>query len=185
MTWHVCAQLCLALCNFMDYSSPGSSVYGFFRQEYQSGLPFPSLGNLRDTGIEPVSLMSLALAGRFFTTCATWEALYVCIYIYSFLYSFPLWFITGYRMQFPVLYSRTLSIHPIYSGLYLLIPDSTLSLLHSQLRSFFIQNSFSKPVVLSGGNLTPKDVWQCLEQFWLSHLWRRYWHLVDRDQGCC
>ena len=23
---------------------------------------------------------------------------YTCVYIYSFLYSFPLWFITGYRM---------------------------------------------------------------------------------------
>ena len=29
---------------------------GFSRQEYWSGLPFPSLGNLPDPGIEPVSL---------------------------------------------------------------------------------------------------------------------------------
>ena len=28
---------------------------GFSRQEYQSGLPFPSPGNLPDTGIEPAS----------------------------------------------------------------------------------------------------------------------------------
>ena len=34
---------------------------GFPRQEYWSGLPFPSLGNLPDPGIEPVSLASLAL----------------------------------------------------------------------------------------------------------------------------
>ena len=34
------------------------------RQEYWSGLPFPSPGNLPDPGIEP---MSRALAGRFFT----------------------------------------------------------------------------------------------------------------------
>ena len=31
-------------------------------------------GDLPDPGIEPVSLMCPALAGRFFTTSATWEA---------------------------------------------------------------------------------------------------------------
>ena len=41
---------------------------GFPRQEYWSGLPFPSLGDLPDPGIKPTSLASLALAGRFFTT---------------------------------------------------------------------------------------------------------------------
>ena len=48
---------------------------GFSRQEYWSGLSFPSPGDLPDPGIEPASLMSLALAGRFFTTSATWESL--------------------------------------------------------------------------------------------------------------
>ena len=41
---------------------------GFSRQEYWSGLPFPSPGGLPEPGIEPTSLASLALAGRFFTT---------------------------------------------------------------------------------------------------------------------
>ena len=36
----------------------------------------PSLGNLSDSGIEPVSLMSPVLAGRFFITRATLEAPY-------------------------------------------------------------------------------------------------------------
>ena len=36
----------------------------FPRQEYRSGLPFPSPGDLPDPGIEP---LSPALAGRFFT----------------------------------------------------------------------------------------------------------------------
>ena len=40
---------------------------GFFRQEFWSGLPFPSPGDLPNPGIEPVSLMSPALAGGFFT----------------------------------------------------------------------------------------------------------------------
>ena len=38
---------------------------GFSRQEYWSGLPFPSPGDRSDSGIE---LASPALAGRFFTT---------------------------------------------------------------------------------------------------------------------
>ena len=41
---------------------------GFSRQEYWSGLPFPSSGDLHDPGIKPKSLTSPALAGRFFTT---------------------------------------------------------------------------------------------------------------------
>ena len=41
---------------------------GFSRQEYWSELPFPSPGDLPHPGIEPLTLMSLALAGRFFIT---------------------------------------------------------------------------------------------------------------------
>ena len=37
-------------------------------QEYWSGLPFPTLGDLPDSESKPVSLMSPALTGRFFTT---------------------------------------------------------------------------------------------------------------------
>ena len=40
---------------------------GFPRQEYWSGLPFPSPGDLPDPGIEPLSPASPALAGGFFT----------------------------------------------------------------------------------------------------------------------
>ena len=40
----------------------------FSRQEYWSGLPFPVPGDLLDPGIEPASLVSPVLAGRFFTT---------------------------------------------------------------------------------------------------------------------
>ena len=40
---------------------------GFSRQEYWSGLPCPPPGDLPNPGIEPASLMSPALAGRFFT----------------------------------------------------------------------------------------------------------------------
>ena len=46
----------------------------FSRQEYWSGLPFLTPGDLPDPRIEPASPMSPALAGSFFTTSATWEA---------------------------------------------------------------------------------------------------------------
>ena len=49
-----------------DYQTPLS--LGFSRQEYWSMLPFPSLGDLPDPGIESVSLVSPALVGGFSTT---------------------------------------------------------------------------------------------------------------------
>ena len=46
---------------------------GFSRQEYWNELPVPTPGDLPDPGVEPVSLASPALAGRFFTPSAAWE----------------------------------------------------------------------------------------------------------------
>ena len=40
---------------------------GFSKQEYWNGLSCPPPGDLSHPGIEPTSLMSPALAGRFFT----------------------------------------------------------------------------------------------------------------------
>ena len=47
---------------------------GFSRQEHWSGLLCPPPGDLPDPGIEPTTLTSPPLVGRFFTTSATWEA---------------------------------------------------------------------------------------------------------------
>ena len=58
-----CVTLWTAACQ-------ASLSMGLSRQEYCSGLPCPPPGNLPDPGIKPASL---ALAGRFFTTIATWE----------------------------------------------------------------------------------------------------------------
>ena len=44
------------------------------RQEYWSGLPFPSPQDHPNPGIKPSSLASPTLAGGFFTTSITWEA---------------------------------------------------------------------------------------------------------------
>ena len=59
-------QLCLTLCDPVVHQAPLSMR--FPRQEYWSGLPFPSTGDLPDPGIELISPASPALAGRFFTT---------------------------------------------------------------------------------------------------------------------
>ena len=63
-------------CDPMDCGLQASLSMGFSRQEYCSGLSFPSPGDLHDPGTETVSLTSpaLALAGKLFTTSATWEA---------------------------------------------------------------------------------------------------------------
>ena len=61
----------------LDCSPPGFSVHGILWQEYWSGLSCPSPGDLPSTGIELMSLMSPALAGRLFTTSATCEAPWV------------------------------------------------------------------------------------------------------------
>ena len=45
----------------------------FSRQEHWRGLPFPTLGDLPDLGIESASPVSTLLVGEFFTTSAIWE----------------------------------------------------------------------------------------------------------------
>ena len=60
-TSHSCVRLFVTLW-IVACQAPMS--LGFFRQEYWSGLPIPSPGDLPDPGIEPVSP---ALADGFFT----------------------------------------------------------------------------------------------------------------------
>ena len=54
----------------VDYQAPLST--GFSRQEYWSGSPSSRRSSW--PRIKPTSLMSPVLAGKFFTTSATWEA---------------------------------------------------------------------------------------------------------------
>jgi len=48
----------------------------FFREEYWSKLPFLTPGDFPDPEIDPMSLASLALAGRFFTTAPPGKPIY-------------------------------------------------------------------------------------------------------------
>ena len=66
-------QLCSTLCSPMDYSPPGNSVHGILQARKLKCVAMPSAGDLPNPGIKPVSLTSPALAGRFFTSSATWE----------------------------------------------------------------------------------------------------------------
>ena len=53
------AQLCLTLCDSMDYIAHQAPLsMGYSRQEYWSALPFPPPGDLPNPGIEPESLSS-------------------------------------------------------------------------------------------------------------------------------
>ena len=69
-------QLFPTLCNPVNctYQSPRSM--GHWKQNYWSGLSCPLPGGHPDPGIKPTSLMSPVLAGRSFTTSATWEAIF-------------------------------------------------------------------------------------------------------------
>ena len=52
----------------------------FSRQEYWSGLPFSTPWDLPDPGINPKSLASPVLAGRFFTTVPPGKPLKISTY---------------------------------------------------------------------------------------------------------
>ena len=77
---HVCVhvkllQSCPTLWDPMDYSPPGSSVHGILQARILEWVAMPfSPGDLPNPGVKRRSFLSPALAGRFFTTSATWKA---------------------------------------------------------------------------------------------------------------
>ena len=62
------AQLCLTLSDAMGYSPPASSVNGIFRARILEQVAISYSRDLPNPETEPVSPISPALAGRFFTT---------------------------------------------------------------------------------------------------------------------
>ena len=66
-----CVQLCATPWT-LAHQAP--LAMGFSRQVNWSGLPCSPSGDLPDLGIESVSLISLALAGGFFSISTNWEA---------------------------------------------------------------------------------------------------------------
>ena len=106
-----------------DFATPWTTARqaplstGFSRQDNWNGLPRPPPGDIPDPGIKPTSLKSPALAGMFFTTTTTWEAIYIHILLII-LFHYSL-------LQDIVLYSRTsLFICFIYNSLYQPVSNS-------------------------------------------------------------
>ena len=62
------AQLCLTLWPHGLVALQAPLSMEFSRQEYWSGLPFPTPGDIPDPGIKLMSPVSPAVTGRFFTT---------------------------------------------------------------------------------------------------------------------
>ena len=113
-------QLCLTLCDVMDVSYQAPQSMGFSRQEYWSGLPCPTLGDLPDPGIEPESLMFPALAGGFFTTNATWEAPFISISFYYLYLAISLLFLSFYlSISFISIYLYLYYFYPSIMSVYL------------------------------------------------------------------
>ena len=72
----VCAHSCPTLCGLMDCSPPGSSVRGIFQARI---LEWVAISTSRGSSLprdQTESLISPALAGRFFTTGPTWKVLH-------------------------------------------------------------------------------------------------------------
>ena len=67
-------QLRLILCDALDCILPGSSLPGILQARILEWVACPPPGDLPNPGIKPMSLISPALAGRFFTNSTTWEA---------------------------------------------------------------------------------------------------------------
>ena len=73
----VCVKLlqsCLTVCDSMDCSPASSSVHGDSPVRILEWVAVPSSRESSQSGIEPESLMSPALADRFLTTSATCKA---------------------------------------------------------------------------------------------------------------
>ena len=92
-TWRVRAQSFWFFATHGLYPARLPCPWNFLGKNTGVGYHFLLQGNLSNPGIEPASLVSPALAGRFFTTWATWEAplpLYNCAIVDNKIYGdFP------------------------------------------------------------------------------------------------
>ena len=69
--WHLSVCVCPVMCNSLRpqfVACQAALSMEFSRQEYSSGLPFPTPEDLPYPGIKPKSFASPSLAGRLFNT---------------------------------------------------------------------------------------------------------------------
>ena len=77
---------------------------GFSRKEFWRGLPHPPPGDLADPGIEAASLMSLSLAGGFFTTSVISKQTSKWYFLFSYWY----WDVEFVHISNPLKWRRSL-----------------------------------------------------------------------------
>ena len=95
----------------MDCSPPGSSVHGILQKRILEWVSMPSFRDLPSPGIEPASLMSPALAGRFFTTYATRKAhisLFSSVQSLSHVWLFPTLWTVAHQASLSITNSQSL-----------------------------------------------------------------------------
>ena len=87
---HVLIQSCPTLCKPLNLCKPlavqAPLSLGFPKKQYWNRLPFPTPGGLLNLGIEHASVVSPALAGRFFTNGTTQEAQFQEVFLKSSLH---------------------------------------------------------------------------------------------------
>ena len=79
------------------------------RQEYWSGLPFPTSGDLPHPGMGPPSLASSALTGRFFTTVPLGSQPITTIQLQD-IFIMPKIFLVHFRSRSPLLLSTNTQV---------------------------------------------------------------------------
>ena len=168
------AQSCLTLCNTWTVACQAPLFMGLFMQEYWSGVPFLPLGDLPEPAIKPVSLVSPALAGGFFTTSANCEAL--ILFISLFLINFLILKVLFLK---PLLYSF-MYFWPHCAACQILVPQPGIKQVPPSLEAPSLNlwtAGMSQDAVLVQGilKIIPEDlgqVWDSLA-FWSSrNLWR-------------
>ena len=155
---------------------------GFYRQQYWSGLPFPSPGDLSHPGIEPESP---SLASGFFITEIPGKPLCITQDV-----SFLVCFLTGhsYFRKFKdfksILHLLTLSFCPIPFVISSHLVKTMIK--HSKMS---VKNGF--PFNLCAGWLwfyNPisrfSACWQGLQNIWLASLWIQLWKQLQRRKLC-
>ena len=97
----MCAQSCLLFSTLRTVAHQAPLFMEFSRQEYWSGLPFPSPGDLPDPRIKPMSPAFPALAGRFFSTTPPGKPIFFYVLVLitclvNILYNKYLYYVTFY-----------------------------------------------------------------------------------------
>ena len=118
-----CAQSCPTLCDPWTVTHQALLSVEFPRQEYWSGLTFPTPGDLPDPGIKTATGASPLLADGFFTTSSTWQAPKVCVLVLSHVQLFASPWTVAHQAPLSVEFSR----HKYWSGLPFTPPGHLLS----------------------------------------------------------